>query len=132
MRDELMNNEEINKAMAKIAGWKNIATMTGHPAENVWYGEPDDDWNKDFPDNPHREPIPNYCNDLNLVREVELGLKVEGLHMAYVSNLELKAVGGGYISCNTRRAYEGDLFAFLTADAKTRCLAIIKTWEEKC
>lgn len=110
-----MNNEEINRAMAKIAGkcWHEttenvVGCMHCGEVINLSYK--------------NRQGIhvsiynPNYCSDLNLVREVELKLVEEGLELKYYNNLRIELY-----------PLIPPYFNFITADAKTRCLAIIKT-----
>ena len=74
-----MTNEEINRAMAEIAGWKIIET----PEELDWPVGCDEAWVN--PEGEHicsrcqDNQLPDYASDLNPVREVELKLVEEGL-----------------------------------------------------
>ena len=57
-----MTDRELDALVAeKVTGWKKITCLTGG---NQPHGEPDDDYNRDWPMNPHREPIPEYSTDL--------------------------------------------------------------------
>ncbi len=107
-----MKLEDINRKIAKIDGkcwcepiipaYSETCSKCKHCGE-VW------SWLFQGADNP------DYCTDLNLVREVEMKLKEEwgNLFFLYLINL--------------RKTKQPEV-----ADAHTRCLAIIKTWEEKC
>lgn len=45
----------------KVMGWKNVGCL---PGGNIPFGEPNDDYNHDYPTNPHREEVPHCSSDL--------------------------------------------------------------------
>ena len=122
-----MTNDQINRKMAEIAGkcwheWEKYidTSMNLEP----WYrcykcGE------VHYGLFSGRSRNPDYCSDLNLVREVELKLVEEGLGHRYESNLiqiHLKKYGEYKIKQINLN--------FILASAEERCKAIIKTREE--
>ena len=125
--------DELNRAMAAIMGrcWHRFIPTK---AECVGCGEIDDQemgvktaWVHTPQSQSLRTVIRrnlDYVDNLNLVREVELKLVEMGLAIQYEKNLitESKAL---------KMDSPGWFLRAITADAETRCRAIIKTWEEK-
>ncbi len=72
-----MSEDEINKAIAKICGWKNLAFDVWH---NGTVGVLPT--NKDV-----RSKIPNYCNDLNAMHEAEKFLFLKKMAHRYFLHL---------------------------------------------
>ena len=55
-------NEYLNGYLArKLMGWTNVGY---HQGGNVLFGYPDDDYNRDYPTNKHREQVPDFANSI--------------------------------------------------------------------
>ena len=113
MRTKL-TNDQINRKMAEIAGLQVIESSFVSGDWELVVGLAKD--GKTL----CTEPLPDYASDLNLVHKEELKLVKMGLGIDYFVNLqsEIHKSKGRDILLNTA-----------IADAKTRCLAIIKTWD---
>ena len=73
-----MTNEEINKIIAEYCGWK--YEFNGNDEDPEWYWIP--------PNNPDGNgTAPDYCNDLNEMREVERLLD-DDQWLEYMLNLQ--------------------------------------------
>ncbi len=112
-----MTNDSINKKMAEIAGYKHYVGDDIPDSAREIHSPPNQEvWFKDS----HNffcnlcGTLPDYCSDLNLVREVELKLVEMGLGQEYITYLHQEL--GNMWFVNTA-----------LANAKERCLAIIKT-----
>jgi hypothetical protein len=66
-----MTDEQINVAIAKASGWKNLHSHPLNPT--VWTGDEPLDDGRYLP----YTQIPDYCNDLNAMHEAEKTLNVE-------------------------------------------------------
>ena len=109
-----MTPTEINRKMAEIAGEEWHEPVEGSVFKcktcNAQHLGPVMKDNLDYTDN----------KNLHLVREVELKLVEEGLGDKYACNVNL-------LLKETTGYNDLMWLNFITADAKTRCLAIIKT-----
>lgn len=109
-----MTNEQINIAIAKACGWKQISIHMG--LATVWV---DPSGNK-------QENFPDYCNDLNAMHEAEESIKDEDQQIAYMTNLSNLCFGSGDQSTDTHWNY-------IHAPAHKRAKAFLQTlgkWEE--
>ena len=101
-----MSDEQINIAIAEARGWEPLPEGHFHP------------------DNPLGQTMPNYCNDLNAMREAEKML-TEHQWGEYERVLRLVCDGCSY--------YEGAGKELLHATAAQRAEAFLRTlgkWEE--
>ena len=63
-----MTPEQINRTLAeKLMGWTDIDY---YPGGNILYGCPNDDYNRLYPTNKERWPIPDYYADISQAIEV--------------------------------------------------------------
>lgn len=119
-----MTNDEINIAIAEYHNWRNIKEIDYQPfGTDPYIDGPDQMWVGIHPesdsDSDEYEVIPDYCNDLNLIRQSELTLwRDECLVEKYEENLKkefLYQVG-----------YQGAAYWFM-ANARTKAVAFLKT-----
>jgi hypothetical protein len=90
-----MTYQEINKAIAEFCGWKH--EFNGDHEDPEWYWIPP--YNPDGNGNP-----PNYCNNLNAMREAELKLNnIE--YDAYFNELVALCVEKGWERMNSCSAH---------------------------
>jgi hypothetical protein len=107
-----MTNEQINKintAIAEACGWTDISHYT--QAVDGWYGYE--------PENGPHSKIPNFCNDLNVMREAMLTL----------TNKQ----GFGFLWHLNDMGFVGGDWELLTLDSQVLAEAFLRTfgkWEE--
>ena len=102
-----MTDQEINIKIAEDCGWKREDVENNELLI----------WSKEAPNNIHfryASELPNYCNDLNAMREAEQAL-TGPQQLAYQGHLSKEDIYCHWLS--------------ITATAKQRALAFIKTIE---
>jgi hypothetical protein len=114
-----MTNEQINVAIAEACGWN----PPPEEIENITHGGgkfmPSEEWRKSH--------IPNYCNDLNAMHEVEETLK--GMNKAEFAVQLTKSSGKDWPDGKVAAGS----FAHIHATALQRAEAFLRTlgkWEE--
>ena len=124
-----MINEEINIAIAEHCGWRNIKEIDYQPiGTDPYIDGPDQMWVGIHPesdsDSDEYEVIPDYCNDLNLMHDVENTLKDPIQQSFYAEYL------GDF---NSFEKGEYPTFRFVNSTAKERAVAFLKViggWEK--
>ena len=104
-----MSEEEINIAIAEYRGWQILEPEVHRAFTYHWAIEPDGS----------KSILPDYCNDLNAMREVEMTLSNE-IYEEYWNQLIFVCMNEGEERMNS-------------ASAKLRAKAFVKTigkWEE--
>ena len=105
-----MTDEEINLAIAESKGW----TKCYKGCDGKTWRLPDDSG--------CQQSLPDYCNDLNLMHEVEKGLD-DAIHKVY--RRELRFVTG--CGASTTTELELDNRRFFDATARQRAEAYLRT-----
>ena len=105
-----MNNQETNEKLAFLCGWKKcdyFPTGLLGRVEKKWKSPADACFGQiDSP--------PNYCGDLNAMREAEIWMVDRGHGGNYQWNLQ--AMGGGWLSYHLASSHQRAMAAILTLE----------------